>query len=247
MSAKSNKFISNLCAVRAFILSLFLLFFSSSYTFACSEIFVKGENPVSARTFDFMFDGGESLISPRGIKRSTIAVGKNETPYSWVVKYGNVTFNAAMPMEDGSIKMTGVDGINEKGFKVGTFYLPDSVMPKGKNRIVLSAGSLVQYAVDCFENVDDFIIDLKSDKYRMISMPTKALELKLHMYIHDAKGQSAIIEYIKGELVVIKNPQVTVLTNTIYKDSIKKLKGYHEFGGKKVIPGGLYPLERFVR
>lgn len=247
MSIKFNKILPKSSWFRVFILSLSLVFCFSSQGLTCSEVFVGGDNPVSARTFDFMFDGGESLISPRGVKRSTICVGENETPYSWEVKYGNVTFSAAMPMKDGSFEMTGVDGINEKGFKVGTFYLPDSQMPKGEGGVVLSTGSMIQYAVDCFENVDDFVADLKSGKYRMISMPTNAVELKLHMYIHDAAGKSAIIEYIDGELVVIENPKIPVLTNTIYKDSIKKLEGYHEFGGDKVIPGGQYPMERFVR
>lgn len=214
---------------------------------ACSEIFVDGESPVSARTFDFMFGGGEAMFSPRGVKRQSFTMQPDQKAYAWTSNFGSITFSAAMPMKDGTTLLTGVDGINEMGFKVGTYYLPESGMPIGSGGTVLNIGSMVQYAVDRFATVDEFISDLQSGHYRVISMPTTAVELKLHMYVHDAQGESAIIEYINGKLDVIRNPKVPVLTNTPYRQTITELKSFQEFGGKKVIPGGQEPMDRFVR
>ncbi len=216
-------------------------------TSACSEIFVDGKYPVSARTFDFMFGGGEAMFSPRGVKRQSFTIQPDQKAYSWTSNFGSITFSAAMPMKDGTTRMTGVDGINEAGFKIGTYYLPESNMPEGNGGTVLNIGSIVQYAVDRFATVDGFIADLQSGHYRVISMPTTAVELKLHMYVHDANGQSAIIEYINGKLDIIHNPEVPVLTNTPYRETIDKLKSYQEFGGDKTIPGTHEALDRFIR
>lgn len=227
-------------------LTLCLLLVGATSALACSEIFVGGAHPVSARTFDFMFGGGQALFTPRGVDRQTLTFHEDETPLEWTAQYGNITFSAFMPLEDGTSGLTGVDGINEAGFKVGTYYLPDSVLPQGAGGTVLNVASFVQYAVDRFATVEEFIADLKSGEYRVTSMPT-AVDLKLHLFVHDASGQSAIIEYIDGKLDVIRNPEVPILTNTPYRQSIEDLKAYHEFGGETPIPGGQYPLERFVR
>lgn len=228
-------------------LAITLLLSAATMASACSEIFLDGKYPVSARTFDFMFGEGEALLTPRGYTRSTHYANPGETPLKWTSKYGSITFSADMPMHDGSIVMTGVDGINEAGLKVGTYYLPESVMPEGEGGTVMCVTSLIEYALDNFATIDEFIADLESDRYRVISLPTTAVELMLHMFVHDATGKSAMIEFIDGKLQVTRNPEVPVLTNTPYRQTLVDLTAFEEFGGDKVIPGGQEPMDRFVR
>lgn len=95
--------------------------------------------------------------------------------------------------------------------------------------------------------MDKALADLQNPNYRVISVPTGAVEVKLHLYLHDSKGNSAIVEFIDGKVAVHRNPGVTVLTNTAYKESLAVLREYDEFGGEKYIPGGNDSMDRFIR
>lgn len=73
-------------------------------------------------------------------------------------------------------------------------------------------------------------------------------EIKVHLFVHDPQGNSAVLEYLNEELVIhriIDSPPV--LTNTTYAKSIKNLKLYQHFGGNAPLPGDDASLDRFVR
>ncbi|NJB67173.1 choloylglycine hydrolase [Desulfobaculum xiamenense] len=231
--------------ILAFVLALAIA--GTTSAMACSEIFVGGEHPVSARTFDFMFGEGEAVKSPRGVTRTTNFVKPDETALAWTSTYGSVVFNVAMPLPGERQTMTGVDGMNEAGLKVGTYYLPESVMPKGSGGTVLCITSLIQYALDRFATIDELTADLRSGAYRVTALPTTRLELMLHLFVHDATGASAIIEFLDGNIVVTPATDIPVLTNTPYAQSVRDLAAFEDFGGKRPIPGGQEPMDRFVR
>lgn len=235
----SNKF----KAMTATILSICLLLPATAT--ACSEIYLKANN-VSSRTFDFMVDSGVVLSSPRGIEHCSNYALPDETPLSWTAKYGSLTFSTILKNDAGAIE-TGVDGINEAGFKVGTYYLPESVYPAGKGGTTLCVGSLIQYLVDNFATVDEAVADMENPAYRLTSFPAQGLKMMLHVYMHDAKGNSAMAEYVDGRLRITREPEVPVLTNTIYADAVKALGEYEDFGGTRAIPGHQESIDRFVR
>lgn len=69
-----------------------------------------------------------------------------------------------------------------------------------------------------------------------------------HIALEDASGDSAVLEYIQGRLVVYHGPQYTVLTNEPTLDKhLEGLKEYQPFGGEAPLPGGIDPASRFVR
>lgn len=66
--------------------------------------------------------------------------------------------------------------------------------------------------------------------------------------MEDPSGDSAIIEYIDGKMVVHHGKQFTVMTNDpAYDVQIEDLKQYKGFGGSKQLPGGISGADRFVR
>jgi penicillin V acylase-like amidase (Ntn superfamily) len=241
------------------IFFLSALFISSGDVLTCSEIYIEDNSIISARNFDFLFGDGIAVITPRGTSQKSAYANNDEKPLSWTSKYGSVIFNVKFPTKKSipasvnasGFVLAGVDGMNEYGFKVGSYYLETLELPKADKRPALATASLMQYFLDNFKTVKEAVSDVKSEKYRVIQVPADIkgdiMEIKLHFYIHDPSGDSAILEYINGKLKVHLNPPVRVLTNTIYDESLTILKNYEGFGGKMYIPGGTQSTDRFVR
>jgi choloylglycine hydrolase len=220
---------------------------------ACSEIFIKnsGKVNVSARNFDF-FTAGNGVIrfNPVGIPRQSQYTPPDCQAIKWTSKYSSVTFNLSVAKTkspgDGEYE-AGVDGINQAGLKVGTYFLASSVFPENGLKTTIDIGTLMQFLLDNFKSVDQALADLSGARYRITSMPTGLVEIKLHLFLHDLTGASAIVEFIDGKIKVSRNPAIPVLTNSPYDQSVENLQRYDGFGGKLAIPGSIDSNERFVR
>lgn len=238
--------------VRPVFSSFLLLFvFFAGSAFACSEVYIGGDQNVSARNFDFMVGDGIAVLAPRGQAHESGYASKGEDKLSWVSRYGSLSFRVKLPgckeNAQGGYVLAGVDGINEKGFKIGTYFLETSEFAEGGKGKTLAITSLMQYLLDNFETVDSALTDLQHSDYRVVPVPTGAVPVKLHLYLHDCKGKSAIVEFMDGTVVLHRHPDVPVLTNTAYKEALSALKGYVDFGGEKYIPGGNESMDRFIR
>lgn len=239
------------------IIIIFLtgFFINCGEALPCSEIFINNEFIVSARNFDFPFGDGVAVVTPRGIRQTPAFANNGAKPLSGVSKYGSVIFNVKLPVKNsiqtsanaGGFILAGVDGMNEYGFKAGSYFLAESEFPKTDERQTIASTQLLQYLLDNFKTVEEAVSSFKAEKYRVISVLTDVAEIKLRFYIHDTSGDSAIVEFIKGKLMVYRNPAVCVLTNTIYDESLRILKSYQDFGGKMYVPGGTESMDRFVR
>jgi choloylglycine hydrolase len=220
---------------------------------ACTEIFIAGSGTVnvSARNFDFFTDGnGIIRFSPAGTPGQSQYTPANSQPLKWTSKYAALTFNltvAKTKSPAGGNYQAGVDGINQAGLKVGTYFLAPSIFPENGIQTTIDIGSLMQYLLDNFKTVDEALADLSGNRYRVTSMPTGLVEIKLHMYLHDLAGGSAIIEFSEGKLKITNSPAIPVLANSFYDQSVEHLKQYTGFGGAQVIPGTTESFDRFVR
>lgn len=218
----------------------------------CSEVYVKGANDcrVSARNFDFFRGDGTVRFSPAGMSRQSQYVPAGYQPLKWNVKYPSISFNTLLPRtkaEDSGIIEAGVDGINREGLKIGTYFLMGSVFPETGPETCVDICSLPQYLLDSCGTVAEAIKSLNSGEYRVTATPTADFPILLHLFLHDTTGNSAVVEYLDGKLLVTMNPEINVLTNTIYAESLAALSGYRGFGGERPVPGGAESLDRFVR
>ncbi len=218
---------------------------------ACSEIAIgSGTYNISARNFDFPLVAAMAVIRPRGFHQQNES---NTNSHAWTSKYGSVSFYIKLPEpKTGPVgldwsRMAGVDGLNEKGLKVGTYFLAESTFQPSDSRKTIPVNMLMQFYLDNCQSVDEIVAAAQEGKQRVVSMLTEQGELKLHVYAHDATGDSVIIEYLAGKVVIHRRPVVRVLTNTPYDEAIRVLKNYEDFGGKEAIPGGTESLDRFVR
>jgi len=145
---------------------------------------------------------GLLYVNKRGLGKTGFGGGSSR----WVSKYASITFNFAAYHYAWS-------GMNEKGLVVSTMALHESVAPAPDERYPLDSGIWLQYVLDMCETVDDlFEID---SKVRIITVD--------HYLITDRKGNSAVVEFLEGRMVVHTGEDLPVaaLTNTKYTDSLQ--------------------------
>jgi choloylglycine hydrolase len=206
--------------------------------FACSRILWKTQPAtVSARTMDlYISDEPAMVVYPGGIEKDGKA---GDNSLKWKSTYGSVVITG---FHNGGTD----DGINEKGFAAHLLYLHGTEYEKRDNRPGVGNSMVVQYFLDNFSTVEEAVKSL--DKFQVISAKIKDREWPVHFAIEDVTGDSAIIEYIKGKIVVHHGPEYKVMTNEpAYDLQLENLKKYKLFGGNLPMPGDIDSISRFVR
>lgn len=201
---------------------------------ACSTFLLEKEHQfLLAKSYDWIVEDGLIVVNKRHIAKQAMTL---DHPIQWVSKYGSVIFTQAgreLPM----------GGMNETGLTIELMWLDDTIYPLPDSRSTLYELQWIQYQLDTASSVEEV---LASDKILRIDRNSKSL---IHFIILDNTGNSAIIEFINGKMVVCvqKEMQVPVLTNNIYQKSLEFLKEHQGFGGEKKPLEGFASLDRFVR
>jgi len=231
---KQKKFAASALAVS---LALSLM---TGAAMACSRIFWNDNDQanVVARTMDlYTSDEAELVINPRGVERDGVTGGENEA--SWTARYGSATVTA--------FGTAATDGLNEAGLAANLLYLTGSEYAERDVSIPgLSNTMLAHYVLDNYATVEDALEGL--DAVQVVATEVAGRTWPLHLSLADASGDSAVIEFIEGEMVIQHGRDVTVMTNEpTYEEQIANLANYKPFGGDLSLPGDINPLSRFVR
>lgn len=225
----------------------------------------KDGQSVHGRTFEFGINVDTSIVViPR--EYPFIATTPNGKGLEYKSKYASI---GAMCYDNVAI----MDGLNEKGLSVGSFYFPGyasytpTTAQNQKNS--LSPIDFPNWILTQFATLDE----VKNNLSKVFIAPT-VLEgwgktpPPFHYVVYDKKGKSIVIEPINGSLVVRDNP-LGVLTNspsfdwhmtnlnnylnlTTVNISPKTIEGvkFVPFGqgsGMVGLPGDFTPPSRFVR
>lgn len=210
---------------------------------ACTRVVHKVADGyvMTARSMDWKEPMHSDLwIFPRGMERDG-AVG--EKPYKWTSKYGSVVTS--------SYGIATSDGINEKGLVSNLLWLAESAYPEwnGKSKSICIS-VWVQFMLDNFATVDEAVKFFDKNSVNVVSgmMPDGSRMATLHLAISDSTGDSAIFEYINGELVVHHSPNYKVMTNSpIYSEQLALNEYWKGIGGTTFLPGTNRAADRFVR
>jgi penicillin V acylase-like amidase (Ntn superfamily) len=223
-------------------LSLGLVFVLTQPANACSRVFSNdnGIAMVIGRTMDLYMDDKPALeLRPRGQAGGGFLAVDDANPLTWTSRYGSVGIQ--------SLNQAVSDGMNEKGLDANLLYLSGAhYEARDMKRPGLSNLKLVDYVLANFSTVSEVLAALATVQV----VPDKAAgrEWPLHLSVADASGDSAVIEFIDGRLVVHHGKQVQVLTNEPPLDiQLANLKRYKAFGGVESMPGDINPEARFVR
>jgi predicted choloylglycine hydrolase len=169
----------------------------------------KGEH-LFARNFDWMDDPALLLFTnpPRGYS----SVSTVDTLYVGFSNW-NTPFAASYKEKLGLLDTPTIpfDGMNEYGLAVGMNQIPDGDCNIDPSKVTIYSLEVMRLVLDHAKNVDEAVSLLGNYnvKFRQVNM---------HFIIADASGKSVIIEYVGGEMKVIKNEDAwQVSTNfTIY-------------------------------
>jgi penicillin V acylase-like amidase (Ntn superfamily) len=209
---------------------------------ACTRALYTGsENTViTGRSMDWSEDMGSDIwVLPRGIDRSGEA-GPN-SPH-WQAKYGSVVTSA--------YGIASADGMNEKGLVMNLLYLAESDYGKpNANNPPLAISLWGQYALDNFATVDEAVTSMQAKPFYLLtaSLPN-GKGTQLHLSLSDPTGDSAIFEYVNGELVVHHGKEFQVMTNSpIYSQQLALNTYWQSIGGTVFLPGTNRAADRFVR
>lgn len=209
---------------------------------ACTRAVYLGPDGrvVTGRTMDWKEDPQSNIyLFPRGMQKQG---AHTDHTIRWTSKYGSV---ATAGYDIGIC-----DGMNEKGLTANLLFLTESsyVRP-GDTRPVMGLSIWTQYVLDNFATVDEAVAELSKELFRIDApdLPNGA-KSTLHLAISDATGNSAIFEYLNGNLVIHSGRECQVMTNSPTYDKQMTLNDYwKQIGGLVMLPGTNRASDRFVR
>lgn len=226
----------------ATILLAALVSINAQRTEACTRATYIGPDNlvITGRTMDWKEDIMSNIyVFPRGIQRA--GYNRGET-VNWTSKYGSVI---ATGYDIGTC-----DGMNEKGLVASLLFLPESIYSRpGDTRPVMGISIWTQYVLDNFATVREAVDELKKETFRIDApmMPNGSAST-LHLAITDDTGNTAILEYINGNLDIHEGKEYQVMTNSPrYELQLAVNDYWKEVGGLQMLPGTNRATDRFVR
>ncbi len=234
---------------------------------ACTGIRLTADDGavVYARTLEFDADlDSNVIIIPRNLAlHGTTRSGR--PGLQWHARYGAAGMN-------GQQQMILVDGVNERGLAGGLFYMPNyaqyETVTVGDESRTLAPWELMNWILTSFATVEEVRMALPTIKVADVTLTGWPSAPEVHYIVHDAKGNSLVIEYVGGKPVLHDNP-LGVITNAPDFDwHVKNLNNYlnltatnaasSNLGGLQLkafgqgsgllgIPGDFTPPSRFVR
>lgn len=212
---------------------------------ACTRLVYLGpDNTVlTGRSMDFSIDIPANLwIFPRGLVRNG-EVGANSI--QWTSKYGSVAAS--------SWDISTPDGMNEKGLVANMLWLVASEYPTFDpqgDQPGLTISAWGQYALDNFATVAEAVAFFSDVPFAIVSdfIPGTDKFTTVHLSLSDASGDSAIFEYIGGELEIHHSRDYQVMTNDPPFAQQLAIKSYWDtVPGQAFLPGTGKAADRFVR
>lgn len=220
-------------------------FAAASVAEACTRAVYLGpeDRVLTGRSMDWKLPMTSNLWAfPRGMERDGAAGARSVT---WTSRYG-------------SLAMTGydiatADGMNEAGLNVNLLWEVEATYPEDDGvtpRISLSV--FPQYLLDRYATVAEAVTDLRENPVLVqggevpIGPPGRAATV--HVSMSDATGDSAIIEFVDGEMVVWHDRSYQIMTNEPTFDRQLAIRQYWEgVNPREFMPGTVKATDRFVR
>lgn len=212
---------------------------------ACSRVVYLGpdDTVITARSMDWKEDIRSNIwVFPRGMERISQS-GPNSM--RWTSAYGSVVTSG--------YEAATTDGMNEKGLVTSLLWLAESEYPADPGeRKTLAISLWAQYVLDRFATVAEAVEALEREEFVVVTDETPGGTgiglATLHLAISDPSGDSAIFEYIDGELVVHHGREYQVMTNSpTYDKQLALYEYWQEIGGTTMLPGTNRAADRFAR
>ncbi len=210
---------------------------------ACTRFIYGGPDNriLTARSMDWADEIGTNLwIFPRGVERTGLA-GPNSI--TWTSQYGSVTASA--------FDIATSDGMNEAGLVANLLWLAEAEYPRWDGEApTLSVSLWAQYMLDNFATVAEAVEAAEREGLVVVTdtIPGTERTATVHLSLSDSSGDSAILEYIGGELTIHHGREHRVMTNSpIYEQQLALTAYWRSIGGTTMLPGTNRAADRFAR
>lgn len=182
---------------------------------------------------------------PRGQRRDGGSLAGQtvvaDNPKRWISRHGSLVTTV--------YGIGTVDGVNEAGLAAHALYLKSTdVGPRDPATPGLHTGLWTQYLLDQAGTVDEALSLM--DEVQLVMVGARGRLATLHLALEDASGDSAIIEFDQGRMVVHHGRQYTLMTNDPSYDEQLELLARQDFSHPDrdmPLPGNVNPVDRFQR
>lgn len=212
---------------------------------ACTRVLYVGgdsELRIVGRSLDWKTPIPTNIyVYPRGMAK----VGDSgDRAMRWTSRYGAVY---AVSYDSGV-----TEGMNEQGLVVNGLFCKGTIYSKpgedvGKRS--MSLAMLVAWMLDNYATTPELVEALRHEPFVIAgSTFDGGTVTALHWGISDAKGNSAILEYVNGVMTIHEGQDLPVLTNDPTYPQMSAIENYWRgIGGANFLPGGVRSPDRFVR
>lgn len=237
-----------LSTTRLPVISLFVLLtvalLSVKAAEACTRAVYLGpeDRVLTGRSMDWKLPMVSNLwIFPRGMARSGEA---GERSVSWTSRYGSLIVSG--------YDISTADGMNEAGLVANLLWEVTATYPEDDGETpAISVAILPQYLLDRYATVAEAVADLETSPVQVVTGPLPIdpdREATVHVSLSDAGGDSAVIEFIDGEMVIHHSRAYQVMTNEpTYDQQLAVLKYWQGVNPREFLPGTVRAPDRFVR
>jgi len=226
---------------------------SPSVANACTRV-LWNDNAIAvmaSRSMDWIGSSKPRLVVlPRGMERDGGKLAGRqvvtENPATWTSRFGSLvvtSLNAGTP-----------DGMNERGLAVHGLWLnATDYGPRDTSKAGVQAAMWPQYVLDNAASVTEAIALQSRIQPTNVFIPADdggTERVPLSLAVEDASGDSAIMQYIDGKLIVHHGPEYRVLANDPpYDDALAELAKYDFTNATRdlPLPGNTNSLDRFIR
>jgi choloylglycine hydrolase len=174
-----------------------------------------------------------------GLMLSEVVVPTN--PLRWTSTYASLVTTV--------YGIGSIDGLNERGLAAHGLYLKSTELGTRNPELPgLHTGLWVQYLLDQAATVTEALALM--DGVQLVMVGAHGFDATIHLAIEDAEGDSAILEFADGELVVHHGRDFTIMTNDPTYDEQLQLLAAQDFSTPSrelPLPGNVNAVDRFQR
>jgi choloylglycine hydrolase len=212
---------------------------------ACTRaVYLGPEGRVlTGRSMDWKLPMASNLWAfPRGMARDGAAGPRSA---QWTATYGSLVVSG--------YDIATADGMNEAGLVANLLWEVEATYPEDDGatpRVSLSV--FPQYLLDRHATVAEAVADLKANPVQVaggevpVGPPGRAATV--HVSLSDASGDSAVIEFVAGEMKIWHDRAYQVMTNEpTYDRQLAVMEYWNKVNPREFLPGTVRASDRFVR
>jgi penicillin V acylase-like amidase (Ntn superfamily) len=181
-------------------------------------------------------------VFPRGMQREGAAGARS---MAWTSIYGSLIVSG--------YDIVTADGINEAGLMANLLWEVEATYPEDDGVTPrMSVAIFPQYLLDRHGLVADAVADLRENPVLVVTgevpVGPPGRSATVHVSLSDVTGDSAVIEFIDGEMVIHHRRDYQVMTNEpTYERQLAVLEYWQGVNPRQFLPGTVRATDRFVR